>query len=450
MTWRSVDAAPPRRLHAPESAARPMRTIRLHLARIPAVVAVAALLATMALPARPTAAQAQQATLALRGQVVDAETGAGIPDVILRIQGTEISAASDEEGRFALFRIPRGRWTLQLDHVAYGRRTHDIAVSGEGDMAAEIRLSPQAIEIEPLVVEAEGAVTRERRRTGASFWEVTRDEIEDAMGTSRHMGDLIRQTVPGIKLRQANNLSQTDICLEFRAAASISIVNQRPCNHPMVLMDGVPVSSPQSLYGSLVLNDLERIQVLPPGEASTRYGSGSLYGVLLIETRRPGVDRPQGLDALGPRSAMTTFDWSQDPRGHRTGSVLLGSAVGNALGLAAGLAIARQCIVQTDAQLRSTCSTAATAGAGAAAVLLPAVGSALGARWSGRSDRSEGRLAPALIGAGLMIFPGYAFSLATAGGSNETVNAVGSVFLTLGVPLAVTLADRLYRSVRGR
>jgi hypothetical protein len=147
---------------------------------------------------------------------------------------------------------------------------------------------------------------------------------------------------------------------------------------------------------------------------------------------------------------MTTFDWSQDPRGHRTGSVLLGSAVGNALGLAAGLAIARQCIVQADAQLRSTCSTAATAGAGAAAVLLPAVGSAFGARWSGRSDRSEGRLAPALIGAGLMIFPGYAFSLATAGGSNETVNAVGSVFLTLGVPLAVTLADRLYRSVRGR
>jgi hypothetical protein len=49
-----------------------------------------------------------------------------------------------------------------------------------------------------------------------------------------------------------------------------------------------------------------------------------------------------------------------------------------------------------------------------------------------------------------MIFPGYAFSLATAGGSNETANAVGGVFLTLGVPLAVTLADRLYRSVRGR
>ena len=105
-----------------------------------------------------------------------------------------------------------------------------------------------------------------------------REEIQAAIGTSRHMGDVIRQTIPGLRLRQSNNLSRTDICLEFRAAASISIVNARPCNHPKVYLDGVPVSDPQYLYGAMPLGDLERIQVIPPGEASTRYGSGSLYG----------------------------------------------------------------------------------------------------------------------------------------------------------------------------
>jgi len=277
---------------------------------------------------------------------------------------------------------------------------------------------------------------------------VTREEVQAAIGTSRHMGDLIRQTIPGLRLRQASNLSTTDICLEFRAAATISIVNSRPCNHPKVYLDGVPVADPQYLYGSMGLENIERIQVIPPGEASTRYGSGSLYGVMLIETRRPGFDSRAGADRLAPGGSLRTFDWDQDPQGHPTGRTFLGAAAGNAVGLVLGLALARECIQVADRQITSTCGTAATGAAGAAAVLLPALGSALGARLAGTTDRSRGTLVPSLVGAGLMLFPGYAFSLSTVGQGSEAVNTIGSVFLAAGVPIAVTLADRLFRKLR--
>jgi hypothetical protein len=47
-----------------------------------------------------------------------------------------------------------------------------------------------------------------------------------------------------------------------------------------------------------------------------------------------------------------------------------------------------------------------------------------------------------------MIFPGYALALSEAASQSTTVSTIGTVFLTAGVPLAVTLADRLYRRLR--
>jgi hypothetical protein len=378
--------------------------------------------------------------------VLDASTRVGIADVILRIEGTDISAASDAGGRFVLRAVPPGVWTLEVTHIRYGRKSHQIAVDEGVAVRLEVRLAEEAIELAPLLVEGETTREWERRTSGASNWEVTREEVERSIGTSRHMGDLIRQTIPGLRLRQQSNLARDDICLEFRAAASISIVNNRPCNHPKVLLDGVPVSDPQYLYGAIPMGDIERIQVIPPGEASTRYGSGSLYGVLLIETRRPGV-RPYEVEP-GLTAAAPTFDWEQDPAGHPVGRTFVGAALGNALGLAAGVTLARQCFTMDGPEISNTCGGATSVLAGVAALALPVAGAALGARIAGTTERSRGSLLPSLLGAGLMVFPGYALSLSEAASDSPAIRTTGHAFLALGVPFAVTLADRLYRKVR--
>lgn len=393
---------------------------------------------------------AAQERIDIRGTVVDVDGGEGIPDVILRVEGTTVSAASDDQGRFVLRGVPPGTWTLLVEHLAYGSHEHRIAVESGESVEIEVRMAQEAIELEPLVVEGETSLQRERRTTGASFWEVTREEIVASLGSSRHMGDLITQTIPGLRIRQDNNLSQNEVCLEFRSAASISIVNARPCNHPMVLLDGVIVTNPQYLYGSVGLDNLERIQVIPPGEAGVRYGTGSLYGVILIETRRPGPRRsgPDARDVMAPREPFT-FDWEQDPAGHSTTRAALGALAGNTLGLAAGLGLARQCIrVDINDEIETSCGATTNVLAGMSAFVLPAVGSALGARWAGGTDLSEGRLVPALLGAGMMLFPGYAFSLSTVGGDQAVVNNIGYAFLAVGVPVAVTLADKLFRKLR--
>ena len=385
-----------------------------------------------------------ETTVTVRGVVRDQETGAAIPDVILRITGTQSSAASDASGRFSLFSVPRGTRQLEATHAAYASLVTDVDLTGPEDVDLELKMQSKSFELDAWVVEADTRSELERRSTGASYWEDDRSEIERAIGTSRHMGDLIRQTIPGLRLRQATNLSLTATGLEFRAVGSLSIVNSRPCNHPRVFVDGVPISDPQYFYGSTGLENLERIQVIPPGDAGTRFGAGSLYGVILVETRRPGPRRNTAFEELAPRN----FDWSLDPQGHPLAKSLSYATLGNAVGLAAGIAVARQCIEVADRQIRGGCGTLNTALAAGFAILSPAVASALGARLGGTTATSKGRLLPAALGAGLVLVPGYAFSLSTVGEGSETVQTVGSVMLVAGVPLASALLDRLYRKLR--
>ena len=90
----------------------------------------------------------------------------------------------------------------------------------------------------------------------------------------------------------------------------------------------------------------------------------------------------------------------------------------------------------------------AVAATGMTAFALPALGSAMGARWGGRTETSQGSLVPAVVGASMMIFPGYLFSLTTVGDGVTTMNHVGKGMLLIGTPLLVTVADRMFRKLR--
>ena len=99
---------------------------------------------------------------AIQGRVIDLETGEGIPDVLVRAAGTQMEATTGASGAFLLEGLPAGERLLVFSHLGYGEHQQVVPVADEG-AGFEVRLSVEAIEIAPLVVETTTRDARERR-----------------------------------------------------------------------------------------------------------------------------------------------------------------------------------------------------------------------------------------------------------------------------------------------
>jgi hypothetical protein len=182
------------------------------------------------------------------------------------------------------------------------------------------------------------------------------------------------------------------------------------------------------------------------------YGSSALYGAILITTRRPGIV-PGDAMRRAVSARPFSFSWNDETQRHSTKRVFATAALGNGLGLALGVTAAAQCIGMRKPAydgIISDCKSAATVGSAAAAIILPAIASGLASRWSGRTDRSQGILAPAAVGTAMTIVPGYALVFSGYRNDSDALKWVGYGIIVVGAPLVTTAADYLFRELRGK
>jgi len=410
--------------HAPRPGRRGLRAARGS--------GVASLLLLVAVPAFPQ----QIATGSVGGRVVDAGTGLPVSGVLVEVAGVP-PVLTDREGIFLIRDAVAGARPLTLQHLAYGTHTEAVVIPAGGELAIELSISTQAIELAPLVVETLSELDRRRVSSGHSMNEIVEEEIDLAAQAGLTVGQLIQQSMPGVLVRQGPG-GQT--CVSYRAVRTNARRNL--CDGVSVLLDGVPVSAPGYLLSALSLRDLARLEMMSPGQAGVSHGMMAGQGVLLIETKR-GEDRTQN-DISRLR---TGFDWSAEPEPYRWQRVLVGSLVANALGAGIGLALADRCFwtpETTAFALRTKCRGLGTLGAGTLSIALPALGGGLTARWGGQTSRSQGRLIPSVVTASMVLTGGYLMMI----GGDDTVRGVGIAVVAVGTPLSMTLSDRIFRILR--
>ncbi len=392
-------------------------------------------------------AVAGQATGSLVGRIQDAETGAGIADASVAL-GSEFLALTDSAGFFAIGDIPPGEHTLRVVHIAYGEFDRLVTLAEGEELGLRIHLSRTTIELEPVIVEALTHRQFDIRSRGTRRNEITRDEISRSVATGGHLGHVLSRHVPGIRLRTDQSRSGAPVCVEFRTP--VSLHETLACKLPMVFLDGVRVSVPEYLFTSLPLENIQRMEVIPPGEAGVAYGTDSRYGVILIETRTAADVLGEREDAP-PRVWRTRYDWAVEPEPYPWVSVMGSAFVGTALGLALGYAVADPCLTFDGISSHfetSPCSGVAETASHLAWMTLPQLGATLGARFFGTTSVSRGRFPHTFLAASLVAFPGLVLSLTNEDDGFGGSNVVGNLIVGIGIPLAATLADRAFRSVR--
>jgi|GEM_PF-173277 len=230
-------------------------------------------------------------TAELRGKVVAAEDGRPLSGARISVQETKEVKVSGEDGSFTFSSVPAGTVTVTASLLGYADSEGGVLVGGGQTIDVEVRLSPQPIEMEPIVVEAT------RLEINVMLSEVRR-RAERGWGTVLMEEDL--------ELRRRTATRTTDILHEYGA----NVVNngrtltfRRTLCAPVVYIDGIRVfkGSGSKLGGgggneaaaavnlvhpmNIEAMEIYRGPAQTPGEF---LDSNAQCGVILIWTRRGG------------------------------------------------------------------------------------------------------------------------------------------------------------------
>lgn len=260
-----------------------------------AVVSAAAAGAAVALLVTPAVAQ-QTGTIA--GQVVSSN-GQALQEVVVQVQGTELSGLTNTEGRYLILGVPAGEYTLNATYIGYGQGTQTATVAAGGSAVVDFTLQQRAVQLEGVVVTGT-AIAAERREVGNSIDLVTAEDIE-ASGAST-IEEVLRGQIQGLTLQGSVATPGVGAEINIRGLTSI---NGR--TSPLIYVDGTRVGSENGSFEdaglatgaatvlqSISVQDIERIEVIKGSAASTLYGTDATAGVIQIFTKRGSAgDRAQ-------------------------------------------------------------------------------------------------------------------------------------------------------------
>lgn len=220
-------------------------------------------------------ASAQQSG-SIVGTVVTRGSGRPVDAAAVALEGTERSATTDNQGRFALNGLPAGRYVLVSSRLGYAHQRLDVTLRPGATERLEIELVESAVDLPTLVVTA-NREAQDLARTAASVGVIARGALQDTKPA--HPSEIMGQ-VPGVWVNVTGG------------EGHMTAIRQPLGTEPVYLYleDGVPTRSTgffnhNALY-EVNVPQADRIEVFK-GPGTALYGSDAIGGVVNVETRAP-------------------------------------------------------------------------------------------------------------------------------------------------------------------
>lgn len=205
----------------------------------------------------------------ISGQVTD-ESGEALIGVTVTVQGTDVGAATDIDGKFSINAASNA--VLEVSYIGY--ETKIIPVNGETSL--NVILGFDAELLDEVVVIGYGTV--KKSDVTGSVSSVKAEEIQAF--PVLNAGQALQGRAAGVSVQTQNGGEPgADISIRVRGSSSLNASSD-----PLVVVDGfVGASFPQQ-------NDIESIEILKDASATAIYGSRGSGGVILVTTKqgKPG------------------------------------------------------------------------------------------------------------------------------------------------------------------
>src|SRR5256885_4702434 len=274
-------AEPAARFRAPPRPTSPS-TVTRHAGRPAAAGETRAMrhvrFALLAVVAAPQLALAQGS---ITGTVRDSAGGAPLAGVTVTIVGTELHAATDAAGRYAVAQVPAGPQRLRARRLGFAPGDTAVVVQEGMQAVVDLRLRASAVELEAVVTVGYGE-QRKATLTGAVS-AVAGQELKSVPAVN--LSNTIAGKLPGVvTINRSGEPGYDGATIRVRGNHTLND------NSALVVIDGVPdrVGGLERLSP----DDIESMSVLKDASAAI-YGSRAANGVILITTKRGSASKPE-------------------------------------------------------------------------------------------------------------------------------------------------------------
>ncbi len=213
------------------------------------------------------------ADIAVKGQIIDAETKDPLPGVNVLVKGTQTGTSSDANGNYTL-NIPDANATLVFSFVGY--EPTEVKVGSRTEINVSMKTDLKSLE-EVLVV---GYGTVKKSDLTGSVSSVKAQELTayPALGTVQ----ALQGRAAGVQIQANNGEPGSAFKVRIRGGTSINASSD-----PIYVVDGF-------VGGALPPpEDIESIEILKDASATAIYGSRGANGVIMVTTKKGMSGKPR-------------------------------------------------------------------------------------------------------------------------------------------------------------
>jgi TonB-dependent SusC/RagA subfamily outer membrane receptor len=230
-------------------------------------------------------ASAQERSIS--GRVTSSEDGVGLPGVNITVKNSGIGVITDADGKYTIA-APVADGVLVFSFIGYV--TQEISVQGR--TTVDVVLIPDLKQLSEVVITGQGAGI-EKRRLSTTVDVVSADKFKFA--PVLRVDQLLQSQLPNTQINMSSGAPGSGSIIRSRGVSSAL-----KSTTPVIYIDGVRVDNlntasalsigsggaQSSALADIPVEDIDRIEFVKGGAATTLYGADAANGVIQIFTKR--------------------------------------------------------------------------------------------------------------------------------------------------------------------
>jgi hypothetical protein len=196
---------------------------------------------------------------------------------------------ADGEGRFAFEGVQPDTYSVEVRGLGYDVASEPMEIPAGKDVFLELRVAPQAIELDGLEVTTRSAVQQLTRitpfRRDIAYGETMAQE-EDR-GARAY--EILRRAAPGLRVTEIwRETGPPTVCVQTNRR--IQNLSGSECGSVQVVVDGMKIPDGPEFLIRTPAAEIESIEFVSPVQAQILYGIGgnTSNGVVVVYTRGKG------------------------------------------------------------------------------------------------------------------------------------------------------------------